>query len=110
MIQTGKTNILTVIRETEAGLHLSDDDKNEVLLPNSFIKSKHKIKEKVTVFVYTDSEERLIATVQIPYAELYEFALLRAVGSNESGVFLDWGIEKDLFVPYSEQKSDMEEG
>jgi len=110
MIQIGKINKLTILRETSVGLYLGDKEKNEVLLPNSYIKSSFKVKDEIEVFIYKDSEDRLIATTQIPYAQLYNFAYLRVVSVNEAGAFLDWGLEKDLFVPYSEQKTNMEEG
>jgi len=112
MIQIGKINKLTILRETSVGLYLGDKEKKEVLLPNSYIKSsfKVKVKDEIEVFIYKDSEDRLIATTQIPYAQLYNFADLRVVSINEAGAFLDWGLEKDLFVPYSEQKTKMEEG
>jgi len=110
MIQPGKTNKLTVVRETAAGLYLTDNDKNEVLLPLSHTKLKYKLKDELEVFIYTDSEDRLIATTQKPYAELYTFAFLRVTSLNDTGAFLDWGLEKDLFMPYSEQKKNMEEG
>lgn len=110
MIQIGKINTLTILRETSVGLHLGDEDKNEVLLPNSYIKSTYKVKDQIEVFVYKDSEDRLIATPQIPYAQIYSFAFLRVTSISEVGAFLDWGLEKDLFLPYREQKNDMQEG
>lgn len=110
MIQIGKINTLTILRETSVGLHLGDEDKNEVLLPNSYIKSPYKVKDQINVFVYKDSEDRLIATTQIPYAQIYSFAFLRVTSISEVGAFLDWGLEKDLFLPYREQKNDMQEG
>ncbi|MBI2720729.1 MAG: GntR family transcriptional regulator [Bacteroidetes bacterium] len=110
MIQIGKTNTLNILRETAVGLHLGDEDKNEVLLPNSYIKSSYKVKDQIEVFIYKDSEDRLIATPQIPYAEIYSFAFLRVTSITEVGAFLDWGLEKDLFLPYREQKNDMQEG
>lgn len=110
MIQIGKTNTLTILRETSVGLHLGDEDKNEVLLPNSYIKSSYIVKDQIEVFIYKDSEDRLIATPQIPYAEIYSFAFLRVTSITEVGAFLDWGLEKDLFLPYREQKNDMQEG
>jgi uncharacterized protein len=110
MIRIGKENTLTVLRETSAGLHLGDGDNNEVLLPNSFIKKPYKIREQLSVFIYKDAEDRLIATTKKPYASLFSFACLKVKEVNASGAFLDWGIEKDLFVPFKEQKSEMTEG
>ena len=110
MIQLGKLNTLTILRETSVGLYLGDKEGNEVLLPNSYIRSSRKINENINVFIYKDSEDRVIATTQIPYAELYSFAYLRVTSINDVGAFMDWGLEKDLFVPHSEQKGEMKEG
>lgn len=110
MIDTGRINILTIVRETSAGWFLSDDDKNEVLLPISNTRTKLTRGEKLSVFIYKDSENRLIATTEIPYAQIYSFAFLRVTSSSEIGAFLDWGIEKDLFMPFREQNPNMEEG
>jgi uncharacterized protein len=110
MIDIGKSNILTVKRETPSGWYLSDDQKNEVLLPLSNTRSPLKINDKITVFIYKDSENRLIATTQIPYADLYSFSYLRITSISEVGAFLDWGLEKDLFMPFTEQTPNMEEG
>jgi predicted RNA-binding protein (virulence factor B family) len=110
MIEIGKINTLTVLRETAAGFHLGDSEGNEVLLPNSFIKSKPAAREKLEVFIYKDSEDRLIATLKKPVARLNDFACLRVSSVNEIGAFMDWGLEKELFVPHSEQKFEMEEG
>ncbi|MBA3663670.1 MAG: GntR family transcriptional regulator [Bacteroidetes bacterium] len=110
MIQIGKLNTLTILRETAVGLHLGDEDKNEVLLPNSYKKSAYKVKDKIEVFIYKDSEDRLIATPQVPYAQIYSFSFLRVTSISEIGAFLDWGLEKDLFMPHREQLNNMEEG
>lgn len=109
MIEIGKINTLSVLRETDVGLFLGDDEHNEVLLPTSFLKTKHKIDEQVDVFVYTDSDNKLIASSQKPYAELHSFAYLRVTAVTEFGAFIEWGLEKDLFVPYNEQKNKMTE-
>jgi len=110
MIQLGKINSLTVLRESSSGWHLGDEEKNEVLLPGSHIKTKPKLNDKITVFIYKDSEDRLIATQQIPYAQVFSFANLRVSSIKDIGAFMDWGIEKDLFVPHSEQIGEMQEG
>ncbi len=110
MIEIGKVNTLTVLRETAVGFYLGDDEGNEVLLPNSYIKVKPIVKEKIEAFIYKDSEDRLIATLRKPVVKLNDFACLRVSSVSEIGAFLDWGLEKDLFVPYSEQKFNMEEG
>ncbi len=110
MIQIGKVNTLTVIRETDVGFFLCDDEKNEVLLPASLSKTPLKTKEKIDVFVFPDSEAKLIASTKIPYAQINSFAYLRVTSLTEIGAFLDWGLEKDLFFPFNEQKFDVEEG
>lgn len=107
MIEIGKLNNLKVIRETEAGYYLADDEKNEVLLPNSFVRTTYPLHSTLEVFIYNDSENRLIATTRKPYAELNSFAYLRVASVTSIGAFLEWGLEKDLFVPNSEQKQDM---
>lgn len=109
MIEIGKINNLTILRETTVGLYLGDDERNDVLLPNSFIKEEHKVGEKLDVFIYNDSEDRIIATTKTPYVKINEFAYLRVVSVSEVGAFMDWGLEKDLLVPYSEQKHKMSE-
>ncbi|HOZ87945.1 MAG TPA: S1-like domain-containing RNA-binding protein [Bacteroidia bacterium] len=107
MIEIGKTNNLTIIRETPVGLHLADDDHNEVLLPGSLIDFDYKIGDRRDVFVYTDADGRAIASPSKPYAEIGGFVYLRVTSTTEFGAFLDWGLEKDLFVPYNEQKVKM---
>jgi predicted RNA-binding protein (virulence factor B family) len=74
MIEIGKINTLTILRVTTVGLYLGDEDKNDVLLPNSFIKDNYKVGDKLDVFIYNDSEDRIIATTKTPYAKINEFA------------------------------------
>ena len=109
MIQIGKTNRLTVLRKTDVGFFLGDDTQQEVLLPESFIKADHQIGQLLDVFVYTDAENRLICSTSEPYAQLGDYVYLRVTSTTEFGAFLDWGLEKDLFVSYSEQKFKMEQ-
>lgn len=109
MIEIGKLNTLKVKRETEVGYFLEDEEGNEVLLPNSFVRKSYSLHSPLEVFVYTDSEKRLIASTLRPYAELNNFAYLRVATITDVGAFLEWGLEKDLFVPRSEQKQDMQE-
>lgn len=110
MIEIGKINTLRVLRETAAGFYLGDKDGNEVLLPNSHVKTKPGVGENTEVFIYKDSEDRLIATLRKPIVKLNDFAYLRVNAVSEIGAFMEWGLEKDLFVPFSEQRSRMEEG
>ncbi|MFD2540830.1 S1 RNA-binding domain-containing protein [Lacinutrix gracilariae] len=110
MIQIGKYNTLTIIRETEPGLFLSDDDDNEVLLPNRYVPEAFKIWDKLEVFVYLDNQERLVAVTDKPYIQRGEFALLRCNEVTNHGAFLDWGMVKELFCPFKEQAFKMKKG
>ncbi len=110
MIRIGEYNTLTVLRSTSVGLYLGDDDDNDVLLPKKYVTPEMKLDDKLSVFVYNDSEDRMVATTQTPYVKAEEFALLKVVDSNPSGAFMYWGLEKDLFVPKNEQKQPMSEG
>lgn len=110
MLQLGQFNTLTVLRRTSVGLFLGDDQENEVLLPNKYI-ADIVIGEgdSIEVFIYRDSEDRLIAVTDTPLIMLNQFAYLQVKDVNKTGAFLDWGMEKDLFVPYREQLKKMEE-
>lgn len=109
MINIGKYNTLKIVRETQVGLYLSDGE-TDILLPNKYIPREYEIGEELIVFVYLDHEERPVATTLEPYIYLDEFALLRVNYVNKFGAFLNWGLEKDLFVPYREQARPMEVG
>ncbi|HRN98763.1 MAG TPA: S1-like domain-containing RNA-binding protein [Flavobacterium sp.] len=110
MIKIGVDNTLTILRDTKVGLFLGDDEGNEVLLPNKYVPRGAAIGDELTVFVYLDHEERPVATTLEPKIYLDEFALLKVNYINQYGAFLDWGLEKDLFVPYREQARPMEKG
>lgn len=109
MIHIGEQNTLTILRETDNGFYLIDKEENEVLLPNAYIKEGWAIGDEVEVFVFTDSEDRLTATTVVPKIKLDDFALLKVNEVNNIGAFLDWGLPKDLFVPFKEQKTKMKE-
>lgn len=109
MIAIGKYNTLKIDRSTNVGLFLTDQDK-DILLPNKYVPKEYTIGDEITVFVYLDHEERPIATTLEPYIKLNEFGWLRVNYINEFGAFLDWGLEKDLFVPFKEQARPMEQG
>jgi uncharacterized protein len=109
MINIGKYNTLKIVRETQVGLYLSDGE-TDILLPNKYVPREYEIGEELIVFVYLDHEERPVATTLEPYIYLDEFALLRVNFVNKFGAFLNWGLEKDLFVPYREQARPMEVG
>lgn len=110
MIHLGEYNTLTIIRETEPGLFLSDEEDNEVLLPNRYVPNEFKIWDELDVFVYLDNQERLVAVTDKPYIQNNEFALLRCNEVTKFGAFLDWGMVKELFCPFKEQAYDMKKG
>jgi len=110
MIEIGKNTTLTANRNAAAGMYLADLKGNEVLLPNKFVPKSLKVGEILEVFIYKDSEDRLVATTLVPLIELGGFAKLKVNQVNAFGAFLDWGMEKDLLVPIKEQSEKMEEG
>ncbi len=110
MINLGEYNTLTILRETDPGLFLSDEEDNEVLLPNRYVPETFQIWDKLDVFVYLDNEERLVAVTDKPFIQKNEFALLRCNEVNEFGAFLDWGMVKELFCPFREQAFKMKKG
>lgn len=109
MIEIGKYNTLKIDRSTNVGLFLTKEDK-DILLPNKYVPKEYNIGDEIIVFVYLDHEERPVATTLEPYIKLNEFGWLRVNYINEFGAFLDWGLEKDLFVPFKEQARPMEQG
>ena len=110
MIKIGEYNELTVLRSTSVGLFLGDDEDNDILLPRKYVTADMKMSDVLKVFVYNDSEDRMVATTEKPYLVVDQFALLKVVDSNRSGAFLYWGLEKDLMVPTNEQKHPMKVG
>jgi uncharacterized protein len=110
MANVGKYNSLKVLRKVEFGFYLDGNEDGDILLPLRYAPDSCKIGDKVEVFIYFDSEDRIIATTEKPLAIVGEFAFLRAVAVNSIGAFLDWGLPKDLLVPFREQKQPMEEG
>ena len=110
MIKIGDYNTLEIIRETEQGLYLADEEGNEVLLPNRYIPEAFKIWEKLEVFVYLDNEERPVAVTDKPHIKVGEFAVLRCSQVSDYGAFLDWGLLKELFCPFKEQAFKMKRG
>jgi uncharacterized protein len=109
MIQVGQYNRLTVQRIKDAGAFL-EDGKEGLLLPKRFVPRGTKVGDELTVFVYYDGEDRLIATTQHPFAVVGDIAFLKVVGLSPHGAFMDWGLMKDLFVPRSKQVSPMRLG
>lgn len=111
MIEIGKYNTLRILRETSVGLYLGDDSTGEdVLLPNKYRPEQFELYEPLTVFVYRDNAERKIATNLTPGILMHEFALLQVKDVSHVGAFMDWGLEKHLMVPFSEQRQEMEIG
>jgi predicted RNA-binding protein (virulence factor B family) len=108
MIEIGRYNELIIDRETSVGLFLSDRKGNEVLLPTKYCPEEFEIDDSIEVFVYLDHEERPIATNIEPKITLHEFAQLRVSEVNNIGAFMDWGLEKELLVPFSEQRQKMQ--
>ncbi len=105
LIEIGKINTLEVMSDTEPGLYLQAKDDSEVLLPNAYVEeSEMPIGALIDVFVYTDSEDRPVATTKMPYAKLGEFGYFTVVDYKSYGAFVNWGLLKDLFVPLSQQK------
>lgn len=110
MLQIGKMNRLSVVKLVDFGLYLDGFEKGEILLPQNSMPDEVQIGDVLDVFIYLDSEDRIIATTQKPFVMVGEFALLRCVDVTNIGAFLDWGLQKDLFVPFREQKMKMQSG
>ncbi len=110
MINIGEYNKLEILRETDPGLFLGDDEGNEVLLPNRYVPESFEIEDKLEVFVYLDNEERLVAVTDKPYIKKGDFAVLRCNQVTKFGAFLDWGMVKELFCPFKEQAFKMRTG
>jgi predicted RNA-binding protein (virulence factor B family) len=106
-IQLGKFNTLEVVKEVDFGFYLDGGEEGEILLPTRYVPDECKVGDQLKVFLYLDSEERLIATTLTPLVQVGEFACLEVSWVNEFGAFLNWGLMKDLFVPFSEQKMKM---
>lgn len=110
MAQIGQVNRLKVVKEVEFGLYLDGGTLGEILLPNRYVPDNAKLGDKLEVFVYQDSQDRLVATSEKPLVSVGEVAFLKVNQVNRTGAFLDWGMPKDLLVPYAEQRVPMEEG
>jgi len=113
--ELGKMNRLRVVKEVDFGLYLDggaldEDGLGEILLPGRYVPKGCKPGDDIEVFIYRDSEDRIIATTERPYVMVGEFACLKVVSVTQTGAFMDWGLPKDLLVPFSEQVHRMEEG
>ena len=111
MIKLGDYNTLPIIRRADQGLYLEGDEQSgDILLPNRYVPEDAKIGQDLEVFIYLDQDERLIATTEHPLAKVGEFAWMECAWVNEYGAFMKWGLMKDLFCPFREQKQRMEKG
>ena len=110
MIQLGKYNTLTVVKEVDFGIYLDGGEGLEILMPGKYVPEGTNVGDELRCFVYQDSEARLIATTERPYATVGEFASLKVNSVNAVGAFADWGTSKELLIPHREQATKMEEG
>ena len=108
-VKVGEFNLMRVDRKVDFGFYM-DDGEEGILLPNRFAPSGLQIGDTISVFIYHDSDNRLIATTQEPFAIVGDIAALKVVSVTRQGAFLDWGLMKDLFVPVSQQLSTMRIG
>ena len=109
-IELGVLNLLKINRITEPGIYLEALDEEVVLLPNAYVTKDMQVDDEIEVFVYTDSEDRLVSTTQKPYGMKNEFMFTRVVDVVDFGAFVDWGLQKDLFVPRNRQKTPFRDG
>lgn len=114
MLRLGRVNTLVALRHTSVGVFLNasehGDPKDDILLPNKYVPSDLAVGDEIDVFVYNDSHERPVATTLTPPVQRDEFATLQVAAVSDAGAFLDWGLEKDLFVPFREQARPMQVG
>jgi hypothetical protein len=109
MVEIGKLNTLKVVKEVDFGLYLDGGEDGEILLPTRYIDAGTEVDHFIDVFIYLDSEDRLIATNETPLAQVGDFAFLKCAQTTDYGAFMDWGLMKDLLCPFSEQTIDMVE-
>ncbi len=108
-MEIGIINKLKVVRKTEYGYELQDEEKNEVFLSRSLVNEELNIDDDKEVFIYKDAKDRIVATTLKPNIQLGEFGFLKVKEISKHGTFMDWGLPKDLLIPYDEQKERMEE-
>lgn len=109
MIKLGNYNTLRIVRFTDHGAYLDGGEVGEILMPKKYVRREMRPGDEVNVFVYLDQSERLVGTLETPLARVGDFAFLKVAWVNEFGAFMDWGLMKDLFVPFREQKLRMEQ-
>jgi predicted RNA-binding protein (virulence factor B family) len=110
MMQPGKLNTLRVVKILDFGVYLDGGEMGEILMPTKWVPENTKVDDVLDVFIYFDSEDRPIATTLKPKAMVGDFAWMKVKAVNRIGAFLDWGLDKDLLVPFKEQNAKMEEG
>lgn len=110
MAQIGYLNTLKVVKEVDFGVYLDGGQLGEILLPKRYVPEGLAVGQKMEVFIHLDSQDRLVATTDKPMAQLGEVAFLQVSDVNRTGAFMSWGMPKDLFVPFAEQRVPMEEG
>lgn len=109
-IKLGDYNTLEIVKAVDFGLYLDGGSEGEILLPRRYVPENYQIGDEIEVFVYLDQDERPVATTEKPLAKVGDFAYLECVWVNEYGAFLNWGLMKDVFCPFHEQKKRMEIG
>ena len=110
MLKLGEYHTLRIKKRTDYGLYLDGGDEGNILLPNRYVTKDMRIGDEIEVFIYLDQDERTIATTEHQIAKVGEFAWMECAWTNEYGAFLNWGLMKDLFCPFREQKQRMERG
>ena len=110
MLRLGDYNTLRIVKSVDFGLYLDGGEEGEILLPQRYVTNDMHIGDEIEVFIYLDQEERPVATTEHPIAKVGEFACLEVAWVNQYGAFLKWGLMKDLFCPFREQKKRMEQG
>lgn len=110
MIRLGHKAKLEIVKKTDFGYYLDGQNMGEILLPKRYMTADMAVGKTIDVFVFLDGEERIVATTETPYAEEGQFGWMKVNKVENVGAFLDWGVSKELLVPFSEQKIKMEEG
>lgn len=106
MILLGQYQTLQAVKITPQGFYLADEQGNEILLPNKYVPETLAPGDNIEVFLYNDSEDRVVATTQRPFIEFNRVAKLKVVQTTRFGAFLDWGLDKHLLLPHSESNTD----
>jgi predicted RNA-binding protein (virulence factor B family) len=110
MVEIGKINNLQVVKSLDHGIYLDADELGEILMPSRYVPENCEVGDSLEVFIYLDSADLLLATTETPYVMVGECAYLKVVDVNQAGAFMDWGLPKDLLVPYGEQISPLKIG